>query len=272
MILFDVSRMPWSSVLNSPELAGQIFAFFNLNIAHALGLQPSQVITTSLSAYAKVGWSKDDPNALAQLATVWNGQMPTDYVQDLTAQLMNQHSPFYTAVRGIPAELANLVVPTFTIVASNNGANGGVSVGANTGGTTAPSDTSKNTIIGVTTTVGVILVLLIVFFLVKMYKRSRESAHRRLSGEPMTGPAMRSYGSQGFSGGPIGGGGSMGRGNRDSFFFAEDSLRGYQHDGSASVEDDDSYTSHQPSQARRAPIQASAISQPILRESSMGNW
>lgn len=63
--------------------------------------------------------------------------------------------------------------------------------------------------------------------------------------------------------------GSMGvmEERRRSFFYAEDSLRGY----TVPREEEFSYTAQNNHAQRKGPIQTSAISAPILRESSL-NW
>jgi len=128
------------------------------------------------------------------------------------------------------------------------------------------SKSRQDAIIGVVTTLGVIALLVLVFLVYRSLKRRRELAHRRLSDPPVEGAAIAGARPEGreFDQDSVGGA------RRRSFYYAEDSLRGYQ--GTPGEEGQyDSRVSPQSGMTQRRNVMPAAISAPILQESSM-NW
>jgi len=106
--------------------------------------------------------------------------------------------------------------------------------------------------------------LVLAFLVYRSIKRKREMAHRRLS-DPAAGgeivgarPEGREFDQD-----------SVGGARRRSFYYAEDSLRGFQGAGQEDVQYDS--RANVPGMSQRRNIVPAAISAPILRESSM-NW
>ena len=177
---------------------------------------------------------------------------------------------------------------------------GGTTSGSSSDHVDPSASSRRNAIIGVCAAFGVILVGVVIWWAYKSFKRQQEKAHRRLTynsenmhqsggygstgmGGYTAGPVARSF-SDGAQSPPPGANPFEGRGSmevnderRRSFFYAEDSLRGFS---VARGEEDQGGTYNQiirgqtlqpGGQQRRAPIQVGAISAPILRESSL-NW
>ncbi|KAG5653650.1 hypothetical protein H0H81_011610 [Sphagnurus paluster] len=202
----------------------------------------------------------------ASLGTMWLGYIPSDQVDNLAAQIKAKQSAFYTGVPDNVAQaLASHVNSGFSLKAvadpnlipSSNG-----SGGSNT--SSATSDSSKarqDAIIGVVSALGAIAILVLVFLVYRSIKRRRELAHRRLSDAPDAYIGARPEGRE-FDQDSVGGA------RRRSFYYAEDSLRGFQQRN-----DDLPYDGRpqQPGMTQRRNVLPSAISAPILRESSM-NW
>jgi hypothetical protein len=192
-----------------------------------------------------------------------------------------RNSKFYTGVSDPTAQdLAQRVNTGFSLLSvspsqgSGGSGNGGGSGTGTLGTTGAASDgkSRQDAIIGVVSALGAIAVFVLVFLLYRTMKRRRELAHRRLS-DPPAGDLMgfRPDGQE-FDRDSVGGQ------RRRSFYYAEDSLRGYsgqqQQQQQGSYQDDMSYdhrTQGGVAQMRSRNVVPNAISAPILRESSM-NW
>lgn len=218
--------------------------------------------------------------------------------------LINANSLIYKQ-DGIPAQIAAQLDPSFpldSVSLSSTIVGTGVNGSAGSADAAASAATRRDAIIGVCAAFGIILLAVVLWWAYKSYKRKQEKQHRRMT---YTSGAMQQAGGYGATayqqppqhagyndaGSPVYavGGFSSGvpqddpfddpRGStelerRRSFFYAEDSLRGY----SVPREEEPgiTYTQMMRQQQgldpkRRAPIQASAISAPILRESSL-NW
>jgi len=197
---------------------------------------------------------------------MWLGYIPSDLVDVLAAQIKAKQSKFYTGVpSGVAADLAERVNCGFSLrsVADSGGANnsgGSTSGGAVTGASSAESKSRQDAIIGVVSALGAIALLVLVFLVYRSMKRRKELAHRRLS-DPPAAAEIRPQGTE-FDQDSVGGA------RRRSFYFAEDSLRGYA--GERHEEQEFVVTSSS-SMAQRRNVVPATISAPILRESSM-NW
>jgi hypothetical protein len=173
-----------------------------------------------------------------------------------------KQSPFYTAGEGIPQQLAAHVDPSYAIttdpITDPPPGTSGESTSANSsGGNSARLDA----IIGVCSALGGIALCILVWMVVRNIKRNRLMAHRRLSDPPVGAtPAP----GQDFDRDSVGGQ------RRRSFYYAEDSLRGF---GEPPMEETYHHQSEYPAgmRERRPPIEPGAISAPILRDNTL-NW
>jgi hypothetical protein len=221
------------------------------------------------------------------LGTLWIGYIPTDQVDTLEAMIKAKQSKFY---KGVPIEAAKQLAAR---VRSGWGIRGAVGVGdpgssSGGGGSSGGSGSNsgadqqkarRDAIVGVVSSLGAIAVLVLVVLIVHSVKRRRELAHRRLADR------SSSVGSSGSSGEDVGGdapgvsGGrdfdrdSVGAPRRRSFYFAEDSLRGWEAEQDRDRDlNEVGGRSPTMSQRRVGPVVVpGSISAPILRESSM-NW
>lgn len=208
---------------------------------------------------------------------MWLGYIPSDLVDTLAVQIKARQSTFYTGVQDPVAQaLATRVNSGFSLksVADPNTSgsnNNGATAGNSSTGGSSSSKSRQDAIIGVVSALGAIAVLVLAFLIYRSLKRRKELAHHRLSDPPAgfqvdgARPDGREFDQD-----------SVGGQRRRSFYFAEDSLRGYQGQGSSGAEriDDGQYdarTSPSGGMAQRRNVMPTAISAPILRESSM-NW
>ena len=123
------------------------------------------------------------------------------------------------------------------------------------------SNARLDAIIGVCSALGGIALMILGFLLYRNFKRRREMAHRRLS-DPVVSEGVPAPGHQ-FDRDSVGGQ------RRRSFYFAEDSLRGYVQ---APV-NDEVYDHRTPAggMRERRTIVPGTISAPILRDNTL-NW
>jgi len=297
-------------VVNSPIASSQIFAFVPPLIYTALGISSmfiplcalyllivpplaDQVKTWVLQVYVPTTYTS--PADQINLGTMWLGYIPSDLVDALASLIKAKQSKFYTGVP-IPAaqDLAERVNSGFSLRSvvnpnTDSGGSGSGSGGTNSGGGSKGNGASaarQDAIIGVVSAFGAIALLVLVFLVYHSIKRKKELAHRRLS-DRASGADVQ-----------VGGGGgvrpegrefdedSVGGARRRSFYYAEDSLRGYQgeirEEQMVQVQQQEAVggvaarlrTASPQSAAtisQRKPIVPAAISAPILRESSM-NW
>jgi len=241
-----------------------------------LGVTEDNIIPTSLRVYVPATWTGENPS---QLLTLWEGFLKSDLVPTLQSYIISKRSPFYT---NQPTPLLQ------TLVAQVDGSyplSGGLAGSANAGGTAASdnsaadggSDNSRrNAIIGVCSAIGGALLIALLWWFFKHLQRTREQGHHRMSmytgGPAPTMGLMNAAEAQN----PFSDYGAVGvdqRGRRNSFFFAEDSLRGFEAPREAQDETEGTFHRMSPdmAQRQRAPIVPSHISAPILRESSL-NW
>jgi len=229
-------------------------------------IDPSNVKALWLKPYA----SAQSNGSLSSLMTIYNAYIPTSSVSSMAQQIQTPKSLYFTISQGVAGELANFTVSAFPLLytpdpysASDGGGNpGNTSVSADV----VASNRRRDAIIAVCTIVGGIGLVILGWWGYKNYKRRQESAHRRLAdplgldrGYGATDNVMRerppSVGPDGI--------------RRNSFYFAEDSLRGYRDQ----VRDMEEEAQLSTSVGRRhlQGATGAAISGPILRDNTM-NW
>ncbi|KAG9315551.1 hypothetical protein JVU11DRAFT_3172 [Chiua virens] len=253
-ILFDGS-LNWDFVATNADSPGQIFEYFPSVIATALGIPVSAVQNYELIVYEPSSYT--GPSDVAMLGTIWQGYIPSDKVDALASLISNLNSAFYTGQSGtIPATLAACVDPSLQLNAISGPSPGGSST---SGSTSSGSSVRQDAIIGVVSSLGAIAIIIVAYVGYKAYKRRRALAHRRLS-DHTEYAGVRPEGQEFDQD-------SLGERRRRSFYYAEDSLRGFQ----STRADEEGYDHHVTSMRERRPIQPGTISTPILRESTM-NW
>jgi hypothetical protein len=210
------------------------------------------------------------PNDVSQLETMWLGYIPSNLVNTLASEIRAKQSIFYTGTSDPYRQLAAHVNPSFpinTVDGSTNNPPG--TGGSGSGGTSSSSNSSKSrqdAIIGVVSAVGGITLLVLAFLIYRGVKRRREIAHRRLSDAPQgylgEAPVNRDFDQD-----------SVGGQRRRSFYFAEDSLRGFGETraGGAELEQQALFRSSPELAANlnRRVVMPSAISAPVMRENSL---
>lgn len=204
------------------------------------------------------------PSDVSQLGTTWLGYIPSPLVETLAAQIKVRTSSFYTGQPSPYSDLAAHVNSAFDImtVTATTGipGSGGPNGGTPSGGASEDSRTRENAIIGVVSALGGITLIVLGYLIYRAVKKRRELAHRRIS-DPPTDPFVgEAPPNRNFDQDSIGGQ------RRRSFYFAEDSLRGFS---------DHSYTNdgarlnpEQASGLNRRPI-AGNIGPPVMRENSL---
>jgi len=214
----------------------------------------AQVLNYDLTVYEPSTYT--GPEDVDQLGTIWQGYIPSDKVDTLASLISNLKSSFYTGQSGaIPTALAACVDPSLQLDAIAGPTPGGSSTSSSSSG----SNVRQDAIIGVVSSLGAIAIMIVVYVGYKAYKRRRALAHRRLSDN--TGDAGVRPDGQEFDRDTVG------DQRRRSFYYAEDSLRGFQ----STRADEDGYDHHATNMRERRVIQPGTISTPILRESTM-NW
>ncbi|KAF9220473.1 hypothetical protein BS17DRAFT_683655, partial [Gyrodon lividus] len=251
-VLFNASlNWEWVAAENA-DSPGQIFEYFPQVIATPLGIDVAQVQNYELIVYEPSTYT--GPADIALLGTIWQGYLPGDKVSTLASLISNQKSVFYTGQDGsIPTSLAACVDPSLDLESISGPAAGGSS------GSSGGSDVRQDAIIGVVSSLGAIALMIVAYVAYRAIKKRRELAHRRLS-DHVDYTGVRPEGQE-FDRDTVG------EQRRRSFYYAEDSLRGYQGVRAA----DDGYDHHVTNMRERRPIHTGAISTPILRESTM-NW
>jgi len=263
--------------VHNSDSPGQIFLYLPSLIQSALGItstwSPSFFIlalTVSLGdqvkSFALQVWvpsSYKDPSDISLLKTTWMGFIPKPLVETLAAQIKVKNSLFYTVLPSPYKDLAVRVDPSFDImtVTATTGIPG--SGGPNNslpGGTSDNSRTRENAIIGVVSALGGITLIILGYLIYRAVQKRRELAHRRLSDPPANAFVGEAPPNRNFDQDSIGGQ------RRRSFYFAEDSLRGFS---------DHNYTNDG---ARLSPEQTSGLNRrqiagnigpPVMRENSL---
>jgi len=276
-------ELNYAFVLNSSQTQGQIWEFSPVAMSNALGISTDQVKILYLKPYAPV---TANPNDLSSILTLNLMYIPSQYVETLAGLLQSTSSKYYTASSGVAGQLANFTTPAFPVLYTTDpnvaSTDGGPANNDAASSITAASARRKDAIIGVCSAIGGIAVLVLAWWLIKTYQRKRESQHHRLSAasnDPL------GYGRGGFVGygatedgmrerreappsvGPDGV-------RRNSFYFAEDSLRGYvdpQRDAQENVGLAGPSGSGQQGQAAKRQVGGARISPPILRDNTL-NW
>ncbi|KAH7097616.1 hypothetical protein BKA62DRAFT_759811 [Auriculariales sp. MPI-PUGE-AT-0066] len=292
-----MQTLNWAWVANDSTLALQILSYGPVMMIQSLGIARQGPRGRTVGVYpCRLGRRRHQ--AAAHLLMLY---LPADVVSDLQHQMITPNSDFYQR-QNIPItkQLVMQVDPTYPLTSSSasNGAPKGTNAGGNLGGLLGDADSDnkdearKRAIIGVCAAIGGALLIGAIWWGWRNHQLKQEQAHRRLSQNSDTQFAAAQgagamYGAAGY-----GGAGAMQeRGRRDSFFFAADSLRGFE-DGRF----DDSETFDHRSMAPttggalssrhghnagggygggdrhgQQPIQTGAISAPILRENTL-NW
>lgn len=242
-------KLSWRWVTSNSTSSSQIFAYMPEVLRAGLGISENDIRTFALQVYRPASYHSTAD--VGKLATLYLAFIPTARVNDLAGEIKFQRSALYTQTSGIAAQLADCIDPGFNVLSvappaelGNNN-----SAASNSGG--ASSDQRQDAIIGVVTSLGGIALIVLVFLVYRTYKRRQELAHRRLS-DPIANPGIRPEGRE-FDRDSVGGY------RRRSFYFAEDSLRGYQE------------SQQQDNMTQRRPVMPSAISAPVLRENTL-NW
>jgi len=216
------------------------------------------------------------PQDADELQTMFLGYIPTSSVDELAAQLKVKSSAFYTGTNDAVAQaLAQRVDSSFSVLSvpapDDSSSNGSAASSSENGGSSSSS--RQDAIIGVTVSLGVIAVLILAYLVYRSHQKRQEAKHRRLS-DPIDPNGVRPEGRD-FDQDSVGGQ------RRRSFYFAEDSLRGFQEQqqeqysyyaqGQGQGQGGWDARSGESQMSQRRPVMPSAISAPILRESSM-NW
>jgi hypothetical protein len=199
-----------------------------------------------------------------KLLTMFLAYIPTTSVSDLASQIKAKNSAFYTGSTGVAQQIAEQVDSSFSVTsAPDPNAGGSAATSSGSGGGSAAdtsgaksSDKRQDAIIGVVSALGGVTLIVLALLVFRSLKRRRELAHERLGEEPDRYVGARPDGQE-FDRDSVGGQ------RRRSFYFAEDSLRGF--DGQQREEYD-----HRSSPAgMRQRVGAGAVSAPILRENTM---
>ncbi|RDX46523.1 hypothetical protein OH76DRAFT_1355850, partial [Lentinus brumalis] len=260
-LLFD-SGLNWDFVVNNANSSSQIFAWMSPILQASLSLPADQVKTYQLRVHVP-----DDYHTAADadlLETMWLGWIPDQSVDVLAQQLKVLSSAFYNALQSPYSDLAKHVVSTFPVTSVgstsvDSGSGSGSSSSGASSGASSSSKTREDAIIGVVSSLGAITLLILGFLVFRAVKQRRELAHRRLSdphqqefvGAP---PEDHEFDRD-----------SVGGQRRRSFYFAADSLRGFQdHSASGAAAAEDPFN---PNMRERRPV----IGAPVLRDNTL-NW
>ncbi|KAF9651676.1 hypothetical protein BDM02DRAFT_3090845, partial [Thelephora ganbajun] len=258
-ILFD-RGLNWDTVVHNPDSPGQIFSWLPVLIQTALGVTSDQVKSFALQVW--VPKSYEGPSDISQLGTTWLGYIPTLLVETLAAQIKVRSSLFYVGQPPPYSDLASHVNPSFdimTVTATTGIPGSGGSKNGSSGGALNDSRTRENAIIGVVSALGGITLIILGYLIYRAVQKRRELAHRRLS-DPPTNPFIgEAPPNRNFDQDSIGGQ------RRRSFYFAEDSLRGFSDNY---TNDDARLSPEQASGLNRRPI-AGNIGPPVMRENSL---
>jgi len=274
-ILFS-SGLPWEEVVKNTQLQGQIFAWTDYLVCHALNIDTSVVFI-----YALDFWAPETYQSTAdvdKLQTLFLFFLPRQYVTALQSQVRVAASQFYN----VPTpyrDLANLVDPAFALTSVPDP---NTIPGSANAATSRENKSRTNAIIGVVSALGGLAFVILGVLIFNGVKRNRELRHRRLSDSHMPNDPYPDRAGREFDQDSVGGQ------RRRSFYFAEDSLRGQQQtmeqptvpmvqaqtqyvvQPSTQIEYSNR-TSPGSMRERRGPVVPGAISAPILTQSSL-NW
>ena len=266
-ILFDL-ELNWPFVVLNSISSTQIFAYMPIILTTALGIDGetsfSFILLLLISIFVAIGtqiltWalqvfiptSYQTPADADQLGTLWLGYVPSNLVTTLSQEILAKQSKFYMGESDpVVRALAEHVNSGFSILSVSDPNTGGPSSGD--GG-----QTRRDAIIGVVSSLGGIAFFVLVFLAYRMMKNRRDHAHRRLSEGP-DAAGVRPEG-QDFDQDSVGGA------RRRSFYYAEDSLRGFQDPEPEQIAGPSVMTE------RRTIAPGTLISAPVLQENSL-NW
>jgi len=256
-------QLGWAFVATNTISAGQILAYMPTVLMTALDITADQVKTFALQVWETEAYiESQDP---ADLLTLYVAFIPSSQVINLAQQIKAEQSPFYTGCTGIPLQLAQEVDPSFDVTSvadpiSQPGTSG-ASNSDTVSSSTSTSDVRLDAIIGVCSALGGIALCILGWLVFRNISRRREMQHRRLS-DPIIADATPTPGQE-FDRDSVGGQ------RRRSFYYAEDSLRGF-----AQTTADETYdhrTGSAPGMRERRAIAPGTISAPILRDNTL-NW
>lgn len=208
------------------------------------------------------------PSDASDLGCTWLAFIPSSMVDTLAAQIKAKTSAFYKDSTGVAQDLAERVVPGFSVLSVPDPISGGGSNGSGGGGDNDADNgdggkSRQDAIVGVVSALGAIALIVLVFLVYRSMKRRKALAHRRLSDPPNEVLGVRPEGRE-FDQDSVGGA------RRRSFYYAEDSLRGYEHQANPQ---DQLMQDVSPSGivTQRRNIAPDAISAPVLKASTM-SW
>lgn len=216
----------------------------------------TQVLTRALQVY--IPTSYQTPADADKLGTLWCGYIPTADVDILSQDILAKQSAFYTGSDDpVALSLARHVEPGFMILSVSDPSSDNAG-GLNPSSSGDGRKSRQDIIVGVVTSLGGIALLVFGFLAYRMMA-SRAVAHRRLSDSPDADQAGVRPEGQDFDQDSVGGA------RRRSFYYAEDSLRGFQGEGQDELAGPSAMTQ------RRTILPGTLISAPILRENTL-NW
>ncbi|KAJ7619053.1 hypothetical protein B0H17DRAFT_964927, partial [Mycena rosella] len=262
--LFD-GYLDWDFVCTSSVSSTQLFAMMPLILATAIGTSSDEVKTFALQVRIPDTYTSTDDKSLLQ--TLFLAYIPLDSVDTLQLALKSKNSLFYTGVNNdVATALASHIVSAFALnsVADPDPSSGQGSASDSAQGAMSQSKTRQDAIIGVVTALGVIAVLVLIFLAFRRSAAARSSRITALSDPPDMAAGARPDGRE-FDQDSVGGQ------RRRSFYFAEDSLRGFQGERPEDNAQYDSRNGGSPNMMQRRNVMPAAISAPILQQSSM-NW
>jgi hypothetical protein len=153
-----------------------------------LGTNVSNVKTMQLEAWHR---PNDTDMTNWHALTTWVAYIPTDNVQTLRDMVKDTSSKVYTGyTMPIQTQLANLIDPTFDIL-STAGLSKSAQLNAVSNSSGNGSQTLKNALIGVCTTLGAVLIAVLAF----IFWRKKRNAKRTAPSSGLTrAPTVRSFG------------------------------------------------------------------------------
>jgi hypothetical protein len=272
--LLFTPTLRWDFVALVAQVQGQIFAWTQIAIGQALGIDPSLAPPFALQVF--VPETYQGPADVDQLLTTYLFYLPTDQVSVLANQLKVKSSPFYNV--DFPyRQISEQVDASFALTSVSNP---NAIPGSPTAAISSGDKSRTKTIIGVVSGLGGLALIVLGVLVFNGVKHRRELRHRRLSdpnapNDPYPDRAGREFDQD-----------SIGGQRRRSFYFAEDSLRGQQQTVEQShvslvqprqfvvppgSQVQYSQRTSPESMQRRAPVMPASISAPVLTQSSL-NW
>jgi hypothetical protein len=257
------SVLLWRFVSENTQSQGQIFLWLPSLLSQALGVSVDTVKMFALQVY--VSHAYNDASDTDQLFTLCLVFVPSNLVAMLANQIKVGTSPIYTTLGDPYASLAAHFDRAYGVVTVDD--SNAIPGTPRVAGSQA-NKSRADAIIGVVSALGGLALIILGVLVFRSIKRSRELRHRRLSEPSMPNDPYPDRAGRDFDQDSVGGQ------RRRSFYFAEDSLRGQQQTAApaAQVQTEHSFrTSPESMRERRVPVVPSAISAPILTQSSL-NW